>query len=93
MFNVSMALCEYRADLKQYPDTLDKLLPEYIEHIPLDDFGRRELVYRKTDGGFLLYSLGKNGRDDSGKERSEEAQEADDVVIQVLAESSRATRQ
>jgi hypothetical protein len=89
MFNVSMALCEYRADYKRFPDTLQKLAPVYIEHIPTDDFGRRELVYRKTAAGYLLYSLGDNGRDDGGKEWSEEHKEADDIVIRVPATNSR----
>jgi hypothetical protein len=85
MFNLSMSLCEYRADQKMFPETLGKLAPEYIGRIPVDDFGRREFVYRKTDTGFLLYSLGKNGRDDGGEGWSEQNEEADDVVIQVSA--------
>jgi hypothetical protein len=85
MFNLSMSLCEYRAGQKMFPETLGKLAPEYIGRIPVDDFGRREFVYRKTDTGFLLYSLGKNGRDDGGEGWSEQNEEADDVVIQVSA--------
>jgi hypothetical protein len=88
MFDVSMALFEYRADLKDCPDNLERLVPEYIESIPVDDFGRRELVYRKTDAGFLLYSLGQNGRDNGGKERNED-EDADDIVIRVPIEKSR----
>jgi hypothetical protein len=85
MFDIVMALFEYRADLKHYPDTLEKLVPEFIERIPVDYFGHRALVYRKTDAGFLLYSLGKNGRDDGGEGWSEHNTEADDVTIQVPA--------
>jgi len=49
-----------------YPDTLDKLAPEFLDAIPVDPFTGKALIYRKTDAGFILYSLGKNQQDDNG---------------------------
>jgi hypothetical protein len=83
-----MALYEYRADHKVFPESLEKLAPDYIDQLPVDDFGRREFVYRKTDAGFLLYSLGENGRDDGGKDWNED-EDADDIVIRVPATKNR----
>jgi hypothetical protein len=92
LFDVSMAVHQYRADHNDYPDSLQKLVPQYTDRLP-SDVRRRAFVYRKTNAGFVLYSLGKNGRDDGGKEWSAEDKEADDVVIQLPVKNSRATKQ
>ena len=52
----------------EYPDTLDALVPGYLETIPQDIIGGQPLHYRRTDDGkFLLYSIGWNERDDGGQ--------------------------
>jgi hypothetical protein len=88
MFGISMSLCEYRADHDKYPDTLLELGREYLESVPVDRFSRRAFVYRKIDLGYLLYSLGENGRDDGGK-GGKEAKEADDQAIRVPVHNNR----
>lgn len=82
LFDVSMAVHQYRADHNEYPESLQKLVPQYTVRLP-GDVRRRALVYRKTNAGFLLYSLGKNGLDDGGEGWSEDNKDADDVAIQV----------
>jgi hypothetical protein len=82
MFDLALALAEYRAVHDDYPSTLQKLIPKYIKQIPADDFSGSEFAYRKTDDGYHLYSLGKNGRDDGGKTQDED-EDADDVVVSV----------
>jgi len=84
LFDVSMVVHQYRADHNEYPDSLQKLVPQYTERLP-NDVRHRTLVYRKTNAGFVLYSLGKNGRDDGGAGWSEQNKEADDVAIHVPA--------
>lgn len=84
MFNLALALAQFRAEHNGYPSTLKKLVPEYIPRIPADDFSGSEFVYRKTDGGYLLYSLGKNGRDDGGK-NADGQNESDDVIIEITS--------
>jgi hypothetical protein len=82
MFDVAMALEEHRADDVTYPDRLNKLVPRYLAQPCHDDFTGSEFVYRRTENGYLLYSLGKNGRDDGGRTRDED-ETADDVIIEV----------
>ena len=53
-----------------YPDTLEKLTPEFLENIPVDPFTGKALIYRKADAGFTLYSLGPNQQDDNGTPKS-----------------------
>jgi len=69
-----IALQRHRVEHGAYPDTLDALVPAYIDELPADGFapdGR--FVYRVLDaaaetpaGGFLLYSVGADGVDHGG---------------------------
>lgn len=50
-----------------YPSTLAELVPEFISAIPRDAIDIHPLRYRRIEPDkFLLYSVGANGRDDSG---------------------------
>jgi hypothetical protein len=87
---LGFALAAYKADRGAYPAKLADLSPTYVAKIPQDIFSGRDLVYRRHDRGFLLYSVGVNGRDDGGlsyDDRSEDqpAKDFDDLVVQVPA--------
>jgi len=50
-----------------FPATLDDLVPEFLPSIPRDFMNGKPLHYRLlSDGSFLLYSVGDDGRDDGG---------------------------
>ncbi len=49
------------------PNSLDALVPAYLVQLPDDPFGNGPLVYRRTNDGYLLYSVGANGVDDGGE--------------------------
>ena len=74
---IACALERYRLAHGQYPETLDALVPQFIEKLPHDIIGGKPLIYRPTDdhpspssgaasGKFLLYSVGWNEMDDGG---------------------------
>ena len=63
---VGLGLKLFKQKNGAYPETLDKLAPEFLENIPVDPCTGKPLVYRKADAGFILYSLGKNQQDDNG---------------------------
>jgi hypothetical protein len=61
------ALERYHLAHGDYPETLDALMPQFMEKIPHDIIGGQPLHYRRTDDGkFLLYSVGWNETDDGG---------------------------
>lgn len=61
------ALERYRMANGQYPDVLDKLVPQFAQKIPLDVVKGQPLHYRCADGRqFSLYSVGWNEADDGG---------------------------
>ncbi len=64
---VGLALKLFKQKNGAYPDTLEKLAPEFLANIPVDPCTGKALIYRKADAGFILYSLGKDQQDDNGK--------------------------
>lgn len=68
---VGLALAIYRVEQGGYPETLGALVPDVLDAVPVDSFDGQALVYRKTEDGFLLYSLGPNGVDDGGSRTDE----------------------
>jgi len=63
---VACALERYKLAHGQYPDSLDALAPQFIEKIPHDVINDGQLKYRRSDDGFVLYSVGWNEKDDGG---------------------------
>ena len=39
------------------PESLAALVPEYLPTLPVDPYGDAPLRYRRTEGGYLLYSM------------------------------------
>jgi hypothetical protein len=63
----AIALKRYRLRHGDWPERLDQLVPDYLKGVPTDWFGTGPLKYRRNaDGTFLLYSVGKDRRDDGG---------------------------
>jgi len=62
---LSLKMC--KRDTGQYPEKLDLLVEQdYLEALPMDPYSDKPLVYRRTDEGFTLYSVGLNFVDDGG---------------------------
>jgi hypothetical protein len=57
----------YRNKYGRYPDSLEALVPEFLNEIPIDPFNEKPLVYRVTGDEVLIYSLGSNEKDDGGR--------------------------
>ena len=67
MARVACALERFRLTNGHWPDTLDALTPQLLEKIPADVIDGQPLRYRKnSDGGYVIYSIGWNEKDDGG---------------------------
>jgi hypothetical protein len=66
---IALALLRHRAELGTVPDSLDALLPAYLDTIPADPLSGAAYGYRVIEGRGLLYSLGEDGVDDNGDAR------------------------
>ena len=64
---IACALECYHLAHGEYSETLDALIPQFLDKIPHDVIGGQPPHYRRAaDGTFLLYSIGWNGRDNGG---------------------------
>jgi hypothetical protein len=64
---LACALERYRLANGQFPERLDALAPHFLDKLPNDVISGEPLKYRRTsDGRFILYSVGWNGKDDNG---------------------------
>jgi hypothetical protein len=80
--HLAFALAAYRAEHKRYPDRLDALAPRYLAEVPGDLFSGKALIYRPAESGYLLYSVGVNGRDDGGRGPTDTPR-GDDVHVRM----------
>ncbi|HEY3283392.1 MAG TPA: hypothetical protein VGN26_14075 [Armatimonadota bacterium] len=62
----ALALARYRHQRGTYPSSLDQAAPLLGGAPPLDPFSGKSLRYHREGDGYLLYSVGRNGRDDGG---------------------------
>jgi hypothetical protein len=59
----------HRQKTGTWPGALTDLtaaMPEHFKELPTDPFSGKALVYKKTPGGCLIYSIGRNRKDDGG---------------------------
>ena len=67
MARIAIALERHHLAHASYPETLDALAPQFIAKLPHDVINGQPLKYRRTEtGGFILYSVGWNEKDDGG---------------------------
>lgn len=69
LFQVEFALHAYQAEHGEWPEGIAELVPNLLPEAPIDPCSPvgGPLRYRRESGGYLLYSVGNNGRDDAGK--------------------------
>lgn len=63
----AVALEQFRRAEGHYPDALGKLVPTYLEGLPLDLADGKPIRYRLVDGKPLIYSIGMDRVDNEGR--------------------------
>jgi type II secretory pathway pseudopilin PulG len=79
---LAFALAAYQRDHGRYPKELDELAPKYLKKIPNDLFSGKPLVYRPSENGYLLYSVGVNGLDEQGNGYEDDPR-GDDLSVRM----------
>jgi hypothetical protein len=79
---LAIVLHIYRLENGQYPERLQDLVPKYLPKLPEDLFSGQPPIYRRTEKGFVLYSVGPNGKDDGGR-TAEDSPHGDDIRVQI----------
>lgn len=63
---VACAVERFRLAQGRLPDTLEKLVPAFLEEVPVDPFDGKPMRYFPDEDQFVIYSIGSNGVDDGG---------------------------
>ena len=79
---LAFALARYQREHGHYPKELAALAPKYLERIPQDLFSGQPLIYRPKENGYLLYSVGVNGKDEDGR-GYEDVPPGDDLSVRM----------
>ena len=83
---LAVAFACYHTQHGRWPAELKELCPSLLKTIPADRFSGKPLVYRPSKDGYLLYSIGKNMRDDGGQWNTpgpDAGEKTDDIVAEV----------
>jgi hypothetical protein len=80
---VAVAALRFRNEHGRLPATLEELVPEYLDHVPLDPWTGSPLVYAAGDDRATIYSVGENGLDDGGPQDDVEST-SDDRSFRLL---------
>jgi hypothetical protein len=78
---VALAVERYRLANARLPESLNDLIPEFLESVPIDPFDGKSLKYKKLDPGFVIYSVGEDLSDDGGKEIGPKREKLWDVTF------------
>jgi hypothetical protein len=62
----AVAAEQYRLKHGRWPDSLEDLVPEFLDAIPPDPFADDPLGYLRTEEGVTVYSVGPDEFDDGG---------------------------
>jgi hypothetical protein len=80
---VGLTVERYRLADGKLPESLNDLVPKFLESVPIDPFDGKPLKYKKLDPGFVIYSIGEDQQDDGGKERGPKREKPWDVTFIV----------
>ena len=82
---LALSLAAFRADHHVYPEKLEQLSPKYALKSPIDIFSESGLRYHRDGDGYVLYSVGLNGKDDGGRSADDDKEGAgwDDIVVRI----------
>src|ERR1051325_3095635 len=67
----------FRNETGRLPENLAELSPKYFEELPKDPFTGLELKYRRTEKGYVIYSVGPDQQDNGGLEKADKKQSDD----------------
>jgi hypothetical protein len=80
-----IAVERFRLANGRLPDSLDELVPKFLDAVPSDPFDDRPLRYRELSKGFATYSIGPDRTDDGGKQRDPELPDAGYDITFIVA--------
>jgi hypothetical protein len=79
---VAIAARQYEQKRGQLPDSLQALVPEFLPAVPTDPFDVKAIRFQSTDDGLVLYSIGRDRKDDGGSDPEQKGEP--DIVVRLV---------
>jgi hypothetical protein len=67
LLSLDLLIRAYKKEYGRVPASLDEVALKNYADLLIDPYSETQFVYRPTEQGFILYSVGKNGIDEGGK--------------------------
>jgi hypothetical protein len=81
---VAVAVERYRLAHNRWPDSLDQLVPKFLDQVPFDPYDGKPMRYRRVEEGVVIYSIGPDEKDDGGRlNRQKPAAPGSDLGFQL----------
>jgi hypothetical protein len=64
----ALAIENFRQKMGRLPKELKELVPQFLPSVPQDPFDGRPLRYHQLEKGYVVYSIGRDGHDNNGRE-------------------------
>jgi ABC-type transport system involved in cytochrome c biogenesis permease component len=70
---IACALERFHLANGRFPESLDELIPRFLDHVPFDLIRGRPVIYQPADDGrYILRAVGPNGNDDRKSKSSDD---------------------
>ena len=73
----ALAVEHFRKVQGRLPENLNELVPQFIAAVPQDPFDGQPLRYHLLKKGYVIYSVGRDGHDNNGRERQAKIKSSD----------------
>lgn len=83
MAQTALAVERFRLLNHRLPETLSELVPQFVPLIPIDPCDGQPLRFKLLEKGYSIYSVGKDGEDNGGRERPADAKSSDKTPYDI----------
>jgi hypothetical protein len=83
LVRVAVAVERFRKSNGRFPEKLTDLMPNFLPAIPIDPFDGQPLRYRLLEKGYMIYSVGRDGHDDGGREKPADWKSSDKTTYDI----------
>jgi hypothetical protein len=80
---VALAVEGYRRQNGRLPENLNELAPQFLPSVPEDPYDGQPLRYHKLAKGYVVYSVGRDGHDNNGREGPDHIKSTDETEYDV----------
>jgi type II secretory pathway pseudopilin PulG len=79
----ALAVERFRLVHGQLPENLNELVPQFLSAVPVDPFDGQPLRYHRLGKGYVIYSIGRDGLDDGGREKPADWKSSDKTSYDI----------